>query len=422
VKILMFNQDWLQAELQEMGFDVISVSITNRRCNLFLSQPGVPYQEILNVLPSHFSPDAILYWDDSTVPWCPGFENAPVPKIFYSVDTHQHYRWHPQFAALFDKVFVAQKDYLNLFADFSPNCEWLSLWATRLPAAEQSARDLDVVFVGTIDPVLHPERKRFFDTVGEKVSLTITTGDYLVPYSRAKIVLNQVVNRDLNFRVFEALTSGALLLTPRIENGLPDLFTDGSDLVCYENGDPHDAIAKIQYYLQNESLRKQIAERGRSIARAQHTNNARAKKIADELRVIKIRKSPLKRYYSAFAYLAAYMTCRHQGLPWGWQVLEHAVSSVLQAESLASREQSATAVSLAQCLVEAGAAEAAEKMLMALTKTFPENITLRFALIRQLVTTGRRMEALAEAARLSETPERICMEVDALLVQHLSQD
>ena len=43
-------------------------------------------------------------------------------------------------------------------------------------------------------------------------------------YSESKIVLNASINGDLNMRVFEALTSGALLVTDRIENGLDTLF------------------------------------------------------------------------------------------------------------------------------------------------------------------------------------------------------
>ena len=40
--------------------------------------------------------------------------------------------------------------------------------------------------------------------------------------------------------------SGAMLLTPRIGNGLRKLFTDGVDLVTYEPHNAQDAAAKTR--------------------------------------------------------------------------------------------------------------------------------------------------------------------------------
>ena len=269
-RILLLGQDWLQSELQELGHEVVSASITNRRCNVFITLPGLSFDELLAKLPNGFLPDRIIYWDDSTVAWVTGLEESEIPKLLFAVDTHQHHHWHPQFSAVFDKTLVAHIDFLPLFKEYAVNPSWMPLWATRPALPSAALRDLNVVFVGTVNPVLHPERAKFFSAVGQKVPLTILSGDYLQPYSKAKIVINQVVNGDLNFRVFEALSSGAMLLTPKIGNGLLELFQDSKDLVCYENGNADDAIEKINYYLNNDKSREEIAWHGSQNALASH--------------------------------------------------------------------------------------------------------------------------------------------------------
>lgn len=419
-RILLLGQDWLQSELQSGGHEVFSASVTNKRCDLFVALPGISFQELLDKLPRGFVPDRIIYWDDSTVPWITGLEELEIPKLFFAVDTHQHFHWHPQFSAVFDKTLIAHKDFLPLFHDYSTNPSWMPLWATRQALPGASVRDLDVVFVGTVDPVLHPERAKFFSLIAEQVNLSILSGDYLEPYARAKIVLNQVVNQDLNFRVFEALSSGALLVTPRIKNGLLELFNDQQDLICYENGNAQDAIAKIRNYLDNNSEREKIAFNGAQKAAALHQSRNRVDRILTELNDLKSLSSSNRSYGAAFAYLAGFVTCHNQGIFWGKKLFEQGIKALRNAGVLIGKERTGTAAIYAHFQKEFFGLSSAIELLKILQANSPSNRGISLLLIRELMAANQRSDAISEAKKLSENPEALCMQVLDLLAAELS--
>lgn len=81
-------------------------------------------------------------------------------------------------------------------------------------------------------------------------------------YSKSLINLNISLNGDLNFRVFEIISSGGFLLTDKLspQSGLDLLFNDGEHLVTFS--DEQDLRAKIEYYLNHPEEAKAIARRG----------------------------------------------------------------------------------------------------------------------------------------------------------------
>jgi hypothetical protein len=419
-KILLLGQDWLQTELQAQGHEVVSASITNRRCNVFITLPGLSFVDLLSLLPRGFIPDRIIYWDDSTVPWVTGLEETNIPKLFFAVDTHQHHHWHPQFSAVFDKTLVAHKDFLPLFSSYSTDALWMPLWATVQALPPAITRDLDVVFVGTVDPVLHPERAKFFKAVGDKVPLTILSGDYLEPYSRAKIVLNQVVNGDLNFRVFEVLSAGALLVTPRIGNGLLELFKDREEIVCYENGNAADAIEKIQHYLKSEREREEIAKKGNEKALTLHQSKNRVATVVAELEKLRPATSGMRAYGAAFAYLAGFVTCQNQGISWGRNLFHQGIKALSGVKNLESKEQTGTAVIYAHFQKEFAGIVSGIEFLKTLQSNSPNNRGITLSLIRDLLASNHREDAIEEAKKISDNPESICMQAADLLARELS--
>ena len=91
-------------------------------------------------------------------------------------------------------------------------------------------------------------------------------------YTQARVVLNEAIAGDLNMRVFEALATRSLLLTPDVP-GLADLFQDGVHLVTYRDGDHADALDKLRYWADpvRDADRETIAEAGYRAVLAGHT-------------------------------------------------------------------------------------------------------------------------------------------------------
>lgn len=238
-------------------------------CNLPLTiDPGADnsVQRLLNEQ-SPFTPDVLLFADQGCLPMLAGLEDLDIPVAAYLIDTHLNFSWHRHFAGLFDQSFAAQQNAAVSLERYTTNCQWLPLFSLKQDCAKQH----DVVFVGTVDPGRNSERVRFLGAFGQQIPLQISSGDYPKPFNSARIILNQSVRNDINFRVFEALATGSLLLTDDVGNGLEELFEDGRHLVTYRKGDVDDAVAKARYYLDRPEERERIAAEGHALVCSCHT-------------------------------------------------------------------------------------------------------------------------------------------------------
>ncbi len=242
-------------------------------------------QTLSSLLRQHsptFSPDIVIYTDESKLPTVTGLEELGIPLFGYFIDSHIHYGWHREFAGIFDHVFVAQKDCCESFSEYTGNCSWLPLFANTEPASNEDLVH-DVSFVGTLDKTLNPDRVQFIESLGKLVLLNVHSGEFSRVFKQSKIILNQSVKTDINFRVFEALASGRLLLTDNVDNGMNLLLEDGKHFVSYRKNDPEDAARKIRYYLEHEDERQSIASAGHKILLKKHTTNVRKCQIMDQI-------------------------------------------------------------------------------------------------------------------------------------------
>jgi len=102
-------------------------------------------------------------------------------------------------------------------------------------------------------------------------------------YSASRIGFNYSIRNDINMRMFEVMSCGALLVTNRIKkNGLEELFEDGKHLVVYKN--PRELFKLINYYLTHEREREEIAKNGHQLVAKHHTYAVR---LADMFKLIK---------------------------------------------------------------------------------------------------------------------------------------
>ena len=208
-----------------------------------------------------FQPDILFITDESLPPMYSGLEKLQFPVVGYLIDSHLHLDWHRHFANVFDHCFIAQQNYFHDISQNCSRCTLLPLFASG-DLSENRSRDIDVCFVGTLDAAKNPQRVRFIDAFKQCHPLTVAQGAYKELFNRSRIILNQSVWDDLNFRVFEAMACGGLLLTDSVGNGLEDMFSDGIHLVLYEKGNVSDAVNKATFYLANERTRQHIALAG----------------------------------------------------------------------------------------------------------------------------------------------------------------
>ncbi len=394
MKILCLNQNWFVRDLREAGHTVTTCGIGSH-LDVPLDVPLIHLDTVIKGLPPERSPDLILILDNSSPVIVTGFEESPLPIVFYAVDTHHHLALHRYLAHVADKTIVAQKDYLPEFSGVGLEVSWMPLWASAR-VEPQAQKQHGAVFVGTLNPQLNPERVKFFDELKSKCDLLCMTGAWPEIFSKSEIVVNQTVKRDLNFRVFEAMMSGAMLLTERIDNGLFDLFEDRKHLVTYEKGNVEEASELIRHFLADKTTCRRIADQGREEILARHLESHRSQVILQALQSVTKKTSPIK----FAAAMANYATLGRNVSKIDTVLSNRAYLSSLRAGEEAIKRGEPIDESLAAYLVLAAvrydaalSSTAGALLLEVASEANPDNAFLALARMRSLLNAGKRKQA-----------------------------
>ncbi len=236
-------------------------------------------------------PDVLVLGDNSMPPLLLGVERYPCLTAFFCVDSHIH-SWHPAYAQAFDLCCLNLKDNLPAFRQrLQPEqLLWLPLWAEALedhpPAQVPEVEKLyDLLFVGNVSPDIHPGRYAFFQRLTAAFpGFTVLQGDYHRLFPLARLVFNYAERGDLNFRVFQALGTGACLLTSRTGHGQAELFREGEDLFCYDPEDLNGVLLPVlRRLLDSPELRARVGRNGLAAVNAGHRAPHRAKQFAEWL-------------------------------------------------------------------------------------------------------------------------------------------
>jgi tetratricopeptide (TPR) repeat protein len=286
VRILHVGNASVVAPLRALGHEVLVALEMYPE----LDVPGRPF-DVRALWPRlGAKPDVLLVVDTlgrQTLPY--GVEEAPALRVYYAIDVHLNYFWQRHYGSLFDLVLVAQKDYVPLFESAGVPAYWLPFGVEGGVFRDLGLpRIYDLSFVGIVDAGNRPKRAAAVELLQQRFGLMLFGGtpegrlsapEMARVFAASKIVFNESVLGDLNFRVFEAMACGALLLTERVGNGLTDLFTPGEHLDVYA---PETLLAKVAYYLDpaHEAERARIAAAGARLVHARHTAAARMAELA----------------------------------------------------------------------------------------------------------------------------------------------
>lgn len=257
------------------------------------ARPG--FAEDVDVSRLSATPPGLVFFVDSGMGYFPrGLDRIDSPTAAYLIDVHRNLELERAFARFFDHVFVAQRDYVDLFDH--PSVHWLPLACDgEVHRGSEVEKEWDVGFVGNVSQ--DRERRRKLDMVAKHFS----TNDYLKQYrkeeiaeiySRSRIVFNCAVGNEVNMRVFEAMASGSLLVTERVANGQSELFEDGVHFVEY-SGDS-EMIEKTRYYLEHDDERERIARAGQETVLRDHTYRSRCDEVLEVVAGRAGRQAPVR--------------------------------------------------------------------------------------------------------------------------------
>ena len=243
-------------------------------------------RQILDGLPKGFSPDVFL-WIDSGPKSAPAdIDTLAIPKACYLIDTHLEPELRMDIAHHFDFTFLAQKGQVGLFRYAGiKNVMWLPVACSpELHDVGSFERIYDIAYVGSPRNDAGERRRGLLKAIAERFPKhkigQFWPDDMARDYAQSRIVFNACVNRDVNMRVFEAMASGALLITDEAD-GLEDLFEDGKHLVIYRKDD--ELFDLIEKHLADDEARERIASAGRALVHERHTYDDRVERMLAEV-------------------------------------------------------------------------------------------------------------------------------------------
>jgi hypothetical protein len=214
------------------------------------------------------------------------------PRVFYAVDTHlSRSRKHMEaFLASYDAIFCAQYLTVSGWQKLFKNVFWVPLGCDPNVHKQlylDEPKKYDLGFVGSMGGI---PRKFILQSVWERYAKNSFFGKYgflelSEIYSRAKIGFNYSIQNDINMRIFEVMSCGAMLMTNAITDPmLHQLYEEDKDLVLYRDFD--DLCQKVEYYLAHPQKCQEIAKRGQAKTLEKHTYQHRTDemlKIAQSL-------------------------------------------------------------------------------------------------------------------------------------------
>ncbi len=248
-----------------------------------------------------FEPDLFIYveTDPGKGFWIEDILEVKIKKACLLIDNHLNFKWHKNFAKLFDYVFFAQKALIFWAEKYDIKAEWLPLACDHEIHKEYyKEKEYDIVFIGH----LNKEREKFFKEIENnlrgikiKVEEKIYLEDMAKLQSKGKIGFNMPVRKDINMRTFEVPACGSLLFSPYLKY-LDEIFSE-EEIVIYRN--KREMFEKIEFYLNNKEEWEKIRKKGKEKVLEKHTYH---KRVLEFVKKIKENKKEKNSYFD-FYYL-----------------------------------------------------------------------------------------------------------------------
>lgn len=226
------------------------------------------YLDVLNRIAKEWTPDLFLCWNPENDPPPLGVEDSPIPTVAIAGDWNLFHAAQHFNLARYDVVLSDKPGVPILATEWVTPYYVLPLYAANplVHRPHPVTRDIDVLYIGNLNIIHRKERAWLLDRLARlsnRYNIAIIGGlfgeDYAQTLSRARIVFNRSVRGELNLRVFETMACGALAMLEDSNQEVRDWFTDGLDIVLFNERNIEE---KIIYYLENSTERERIAANG----------------------------------------------------------------------------------------------------------------------------------------------------------------
>lgn len=296
MNLLVLDLPLFVHELREAGHTVVNIG-PDPACEIFLPPGLYTVSGIWKHLPAGFVPDCLLVSESLKRRRFPrGIAQAPCPTVWYSIDGHLHLDWHRVYARLFDRVLCSQLSVCaSLQAEGLP-AHWLpwSVPEVELAPAGHATRPVAVGMVGSFHPGQRPKRLQLLERLTRRYPLQLFgppftpflgAGEQAAIYRGSRIVLNECIGGELNFRLLEAAAQGACVLSEQGAEGQHLVLEPGREFVPY-TGDTVEF--ELERLLADPGLCRRIGQAARERVARDHTRQVRCGQLLEVLSLARV--------------------------------------------------------------------------------------------------------------------------------------
>ncbi len=215
-----------------------------------------------------------------------GLDTFDCPLLLWCIDPHLNAHWHSAYARLFDLVCCTQKAWIpQLEQQGAKDVRWLPWFGHVTPWTDWKDRTHGMAFVGRITQQ-RPARKWMVDFLQNKAAAfhpvireNIAFKQMMQLYCESKIIPNESILGEVNFRLFEAASCGCLVLSQALGEEQEELFEPGREFDTYSH--VVDLDEKLSIYLNNTRLAQTMGRAAFERIKAEHLPKHRIQRLLE---------------------------------------------------------------------------------------------------------------------------------------------
>jgi hypothetical protein len=173
---------------------------------------------------------------------CSDLPALPCVKAFWSIDTHINLYWQHYYARLFDVLLTPHPSFVRELPEAfqPPQLRRLPWWGTAMPWRAHAQRAHDINFVGRMHTTDRPLRSLLGALLRAGFGVNVREGlsfpQLLELYADTRLLPNESLAMETNFRLLEGASAGCCLLTQAVGEDQNAVLDPGAQCLIYEDG------------------------------------------------------------------------------------------------------------------------------------------------------------------------------------------
>ena len=266
-----------------------------------LPSPAPPLFNVPQFLhEQNFKPDFIIqaeHLGERTL--LEGLEDLACPKIFWAIDSHLNMHWQQYYARLFNAVLTP---HLTLWQALPPDLQHplrntvirqMAKQGQNIAWKPHSERKHNLSFVGVLNHH-RPLRTWLCELIASRWEMEtrqgMPFGEMLALYANTRLVPNEAIAFETNYRLLEGASCGAVVLSPNIGPDQNNLLEPDREILVYHNG--AELVEQIDMLLARPELAEKIGRAAWQRVQKEHLPIHRAEFILNTAKALLAEKQP----------------------------------------------------------------------------------------------------------------------------------